>query len=77
MKEKFKRLQDTYTGTQHTNSLLGEKLHSATESLSSERKYMVQRITHLSTELEQANATVASLENINVSTAPSTEQYMN
>ncbi|XP_024286373.1 uncharacterized protein LOC112257020 [Oncorhynchus tshawytscha] len=66
MKEKFKRLQDTHTGTQHTNSLLGEKLHSATESLSSERKYMVQRIAHLSTELEQANATIASLENINV-----------
>nr|XP_029518374.1 uncharacterized protein LOC115130928 [Oncorhynchus nerka] len=66
MKEKFKRLQDTHTGTQHTNSLLGEKLHSATESLSSERKYMVQRIAHLSTELEKANDTIASLENINV-----------
>ncbi|XP_019901383.2 uncharacterized protein LOC105026710 isoform X2 [Esox lucius] len=66
MKERFKRIQETHTDTQHTNSFLGEKLHSATESLASERKYMQQRITHLSTELEQANETIASLENINV-----------
>ncbi|XP_062333028.1 histone-lysine N-methyltransferase, H3 lysine-79 specific isoform X2 [Osmerus eperlanus] len=33
VKEKYKRLQDSLTGTQHTNNFLGEKLNTAVPSL--------------------------------------------
>lgn len=42
------------------------------ESLSSERKYLQNRVSQLSSELEDAHRTIAALENINVSTLPST-----
>lgn len=40
------------------------------ESLSSERKYLLNRVSQLSTELEDAHRTMAALENINVSIVP-------
>lgn len=42
------------------------------ESLSSERKYLLTRVSQLSCELEDAHKTIAALENINVSAAAST-----
>lgn len=42
------------------------------ESLSSERKYLLTRVSQLSTELEDAHKTIQALENINVSTVPPT-----
>lgn len=42
------------------------------ESLSSERKYLLNRVSQLSTELEDAHRTMAALENINVSIVPPT-----
>lgn len=41
------------------------------ESLSSERKYLLNRVSQLSSELEDAHRTMAALENINVSIVPS------
>lgn len=42
------------------------------ESLSSERKYLLTRVSQLSSELEDAHKTIQALENINVSTVPPT-----
>ncbi|KAM7000006.1 uncharacterized protein LKV04_004980 [Tautogolabrus adspersus] len=66
VKEKYKSLLETHTGTKQANSLLGEHLHIASESLSSERKYLLNRVSQLSSELEDAHRTMAALENINV-----------
>nr|XP_046262978.1 transcriptional activator ptaB [Scatophagus argus] len=66
VKEKYKSLLETHTGTKQTNNLLGEHLHIASESLSSERKYLLNRVSQLSLELEDAHRTMAALENINV-----------
>lgn len=41
------------------------------ESLTSERKYLLNRVSQLSSDLEDAHRTIAALENINVSTLPS------
>ncbi|XP_044061111.1 uncharacterized protein si:ch211-276i12.4 isoform X2 [Siniperca chuatsi] len=66
VKEKYKSLLETHTGTKQANNLLGEHLHIASESLSSERKYLLNRVSQLSSELEDAHRTMAALENINV-----------
>ncbi|KAF3838526.1 hypothetical protein F7725_010294 [Dissostichus mawsoni] len=66
VKEKYKSLLDTHTGTKQANNLLGEHLHIASESLTSERKYLQTRVSQLSSELEDAHRTIAGLENINV-----------
>ncbi|KAK5864705.1 hypothetical protein PBY51_015925 [Eleginops maclovinus] len=66
VKEKYKSLLDTHTGTKQANNLLGEHLHVASESLTSERKYLQTRVSQLSSELEDAHRTIAALENINV-----------
>lgn len=42
------------------------------ESLSSERKYLQNRVSQLSSDLEDAHRTIAALENINVSMLPPT-----
>lgn len=42
------------------------------ESLSSERKYLLTRVSQLSSELEDAHNTIEALENINVSIVPLT-----
>ncbi|XP_029973625.1 uncharacterized protein LOC115407354 [Salarias fasciatus] len=66
VKDKYKSLLQTHTGTKQANNLLGEHLHIASESLSSERKYLMNRVSQLSSELEDANRTISALENINV-----------
>ncbi|KAL3044743.1 hypothetical protein OYC64_013095 [Pagothenia borchgrevinki] len=66
VKEKYKSLLDTHTGTKQANNLLGEHLHIASESLTSERKYLQTQVSQLSSELEDAHRTIAALENINV-----------
>ncbi|KAM9740506.1 uncharacterized protein ACNS7B_011933 isoform 2-T2 [Menidia menidia] len=66
VKEKYKSLLQTHTGTKQTNNILGEHLHIASESLSSERKYLMNRVSQLGSELEEANRTIAALESINV-----------
>ncbi|KAK0138970.1 Tight junction-associated protein 1 [Merluccius polli] len=66
VKDKYKSLVETHTGTRQTNTMLGEHLHIASESLSSERKYLINRIAELSSELEEAHRTIAALETINV-----------
>ncbi|XP_035809514.2 uncharacterized protein si:ch211-276i12.4 [Amphiprion ocellaris] len=66
VKEKYKSLLQTHTGTKQANNLLGEHLHIASESLTSERKYLLNRVSQLSSELEDAHRTIAALENINV-----------
>ncbi|XP_074529536.1 uncharacterized protein LOC141793082 [Halichoeres trimaculatus] len=66
VKEKYKSLLETHTGTKQANNLLGEHLHLASESLTSERKYLLNRVSQLSSELEDAHRTMAALENINV-----------
>ncbi|XP_024139839.1 uncharacterized protein LOC112153704 [Oryzias melastigma] len=67
VKEKYKSLLQTHTGTKQANNVLGEHLHVASESLTSERKYLLNRVSQLSSELEDARRTIAALENINVS----------
>ncbi|XP_069387256.1 uncharacterized protein [Paralichthys olivaceus] len=66
VKEKYKSLLETHSGTKQANNLLGEHLHIASESLSSERKYLLNRVSQLSSELEDTHRTIAALENINV-----------
>ncbi|KAM8907860.1 uncharacterized protein AB9W97_004986 isoform 2-T2 [Spinachia spinachia] len=66
VKEKYKSLLETHTGTKQANNRLGEHLHIASESLSSERKYLQNRVSQLSSELDDAHQTIAALENINV-----------
>ncbi|XP_037317789.2 uncharacterized protein si:ch211-276i12.4 [Pungitius pungitius] len=66
VKEKYKSLLETHTGTKQANNRLGEHLHIASESLTSERKYLQNRVSQLSSELEDAHQTIAALENINV-----------
>ncbi|XP_041845669.1 serine/arginine repetitive matrix protein 1 [Melanotaenia boesemani] len=56
----------THTGTKQANNLLGERLHIASENLSSERKYLLNRVSQLGSELDDAHKTIAALENINV-----------
>ncbi|XP_058505026.1 uncharacterized protein si:ch211-276i12.4 [Solea solea] len=66
VKEKYKSLLETHSGTKQANDLLGEHLHIASESLNSERKLLLNRVSQLSSELEASHRTIAALENINV-----------
>ncbi|XP_048087933.1 knob-associated histidine-rich protein [Alosa alosa] len=66
LKDKYKRLQESYTNSQHSSSTLEQKLQSAMESMNSERKYLLQRILELTKQLDTAQNTISSLENINV-----------
>ncbi|XP_028316194.1 uncharacterized protein LOC114471546 [Gouania willdenowi] len=66
VKEKYTSLQQTHTGTKQANNLLGEHLHIASESLSSERRFLLNRVSQLNSELEEAHRTIAALQNINV-----------
>ncbi|XP_061644791.1 uncharacterized protein si:ch211-276i12.4 [Phyllopteryx taeniolatus] len=66
VKDKYKSLLETHTGTRQGNNLLGEHLHIASESTSSERKHLLNRVSQLSSELEGAHRTIAGLENINL-----------
>ncbi|KAL7885639.1 hypothetical protein AOLI_G00059340 [Acnodon oligacanthus] len=65
-KEKYKRLQESYTNCQQANSVLEQKLQSVVDSTNSERKYHLHRIMELTKQLDAAKNTIISLENINV-----------
>ncbi|XP_073677069.1 uncharacterized protein [Garra rufa] len=65
-KEKYRRLQESYSVSQQANSVLEQKLKSAADSLDSERKFLVQRVADLTKQLDTAQKTISSLENINV-----------
>ncbi|RXN26837.1 clock-controlled 8-like protein [Labeo rohita] len=65
-KEKYRRLQESYSVSQQANSVLEQKLKSAADSLDSERKFLMQRVADLTKQLDTAQKTISSLENINV-----------
>ncbi|XP_067312451.1 uncharacterized protein si:ch211-276i12.4 [Pseudorasbora parva] len=65
-KEKYRRLQESYSVSQQANSVLEQKLKSAVDSLDSERKLLMQRVVDLTKQLDTAQKTINSLENINV-----------
>uniref|UniRef100_A0AAV2MJL5 Uncharacterized protein n=1 Tax=Knipowitschia caucasica TaxID=637954 RepID=A0AAV2MJL5_KNICA len=66
VKDKYKSLLESHSGTQQANHLLQDHLHSEAQTLSSERQHMFARVAQLSAELEEAHKTIAALENINV-----------
>ncbi|XP_026112367.1 uncharacterized protein LOC113091134 [Carassius auratus] len=65
-KEKYRRLQESYSVSQQANSVLEQKLESAVDSLDSERKFLMQRVADVTKQLEIAQKTINSLENVNV-----------
>ncbi|XP_059371929.1 uncharacterized protein si:ch211-276i12.4 [Carassius carassius] len=65
-KEKYRRLQESYSVSQQANSVLEQKLKTAVDSLDSERKFLMQRIADLTKQLDTSQKTISSLENINV-----------
>ncbi|XP_042594710.1 uncharacterized protein LOC122139669 isoform X2 [Cyprinus carpio] len=65
-KEKYRRLQESYSVSQQASSILEQKLKTAVDSLDSERKFLMQRIADLTKQLDTAQKTISSLENINV-----------
>ncbi|ROL47137.1 Tight junction-associated protein 1 [Anabarilius grahami] len=65
-KEKYRRLQESYSVSQQANSVLEQKLKSAVDSLDSERKFLKQRVVDLTKQLDTAQKTINSLETINV-----------
>ncbi|XP_016429036.1 uncharacterized protein LOC107756445 [Sinocyclocheilus rhinocerous] len=65
-KEKYRRLQESYSVSQQTNGVSEQKLKTAVDSLDSERKFLMQRIADLTKQLDTAQKTISSLENINV-----------
>ncbi|XP_017214552.1 uncharacterized protein si:ch211-276i12.4 isoform X2 [Danio rerio] len=66
LKEKYKRLQESYSVSQQANGVLEQKLKSSVDSLGSERTVLTQRIVDLTKQLDSAQKTIGSLENINI-----------
>ncbi|XP_026773866.3 uncharacterized protein si:ch211-276i12.4 [Pangasianodon hypophthalmus] len=64
VKEKCKRLQESYTSCQQANSVLEQKLQSVVDSMNSEQKD--HRISELTKQLDTEKNTVISQENINI-----------
>ncbi|TRY54744.1 hypothetical protein DNTS_031267 [Danionella cerebrum] len=65
-KEKFRRLQESYSVSQQVNSSLEQKLKSVVDSLDSDRKFLMQRTVDLTKQLDSAQKKIGSLENINI-----------
>ncbi|XP_061756162.1 uncharacterized protein si:ch211-276i12.4 [Nerophis ophidion] len=66
VKEKYKSLLECHSGSRAANNLPGDNLHIAAESVSSDRKYLLSRVSDLTSELEDAHRTIESLQNINL-----------
>ncbi|XP_026991175.2 uncharacterized protein si:ch211-276i12.4 isoform X2 [Tachysurus fulvidraco] len=66
IKEKCKKLQDSYISCQQANSVLEKKLHSVVDSMNSEQKDYFYRISELTKQPDTAKNTVVSLESINI-----------
>lgn len=62
----------SYSHVHLTPLYLSVRVCVQSESLTSERKYLQNRVSQLSSELEDAHQTIAALENINVSTVSPT-----
>ncbi|KAK2838573.1 hypothetical protein Q7C36_013387 [Tachysurus vachellii] len=66
IKEKCKKLQESYISCQQANSVLEKKLHSVVDSMNSEQKDYIHRISELTKQPDTAKNTVVSLESINI-----------
>ncbi|XP_072293770.1 uncharacterized protein [Eucyclogobius newberryi] len=77
VKDKYKSLLESHSGTQQANHLLQDHMHAETEALTNERQHMFTRVTQLTSELEEAHKTIAALENINASILLSTGHTWN
>ncbi|XP_018580551.1 tight junction-associated protein 1 isoform X2 [Scleropages formosus] len=65
MRDKFRRLQNSYTGSQRANQDLEEKLHALLRKVERDKKTMDQEIVELTNKLLDAKNTVDRLEELN------------
>ncbi|XP_076023716.1 tight junction-associated protein 1 isoform X3 [Genypterus blacodes] len=65
MRDKFRRLQNSYTASQRTNQDLEEKLHALLRKVERDKKTMDQEIVELTNKLLDAKNTIDHLEELN------------
>ncbi|XP_024916543.1 tight junction-associated protein 1 [Cynoglossus semilaevis] len=65
MRDKFRRLQNSYTASQRTNQDLEEKLHALLRKVERDKKMMDQEIVALTNKLLDAKNTIDRLEELN------------
>ncbi|XP_068088671.1 tight junction-associated protein 1 isoform X2 [Hyperolius riggenbachi] len=65
LKDKFRRLQNSYTASQRTNQDLEEKLHTLIKKAEMERKTLDWEIVELTNKLLDAKTTINKLEELN------------
>ncbi|XP_060943553.1 tight junction-associated protein 1 isoform X2 [Limanda limanda] len=65
MRDKFRRLQNSYTASQRTNQDLEEKLHALLRKVERDKKTMDQEIVELTNKLLDAKNTIDRLEELN------------
>eukprot|EP00063_Salmo_salar_P034726 XP_014009561.1 PREDICTED: tight junction-associated protein 1 isoform X1 [Salmo salar] len=65
MRDKFRRLQNSYTASQRANQDLEEKLHSLLRKVERDKKTMDQEIVELTNKLLDAKNTIDKLEELN------------
>ncbi|XP_066553439.1 tight junction-associated protein 1 [Amia ocellicauda] len=65
MKDKFRRLQNSYTASQRANQDLEEKLHALLRKVERDKKTMDQEIVELTNKLLDAKNTIDKLEELN------------
>uniref|UniRef100_G3PF38 Tight junction-associated protein 1 domain-containing protein n=1 Tax=Gasterosteus aculeatus aculeatus TaxID=481459 RepID=G3PF38_GASAC len=65
MRDKFRRLQNSYTASQRTNQDLEEKLHSLLRKVERDKKTMDQEIVELTNKLLDAKNSIDRLEELN------------
>ncbi|XP_077960519.1 LOW QUALITY PROTEIN: tight junction-associated protein 1 [Gasterosteus aculeatus] len=65
MRDKFRRLQNSYTASQRTNQDLEEKLHSLLRKVERDKKTMDQEIVELTNKLLDAKISIDRLEELN------------
>ncbi|KAF7644235.1 hypothetical protein LDENG_00225420 [Lucifuga dentata] len=66
MRDKFRRLQNSYTASQRANQDLEEKLHALLRKVERDKKTMDQEIVELTNKLLDAKNTIDHLEELNV-----------
>ncbi|KAJ8359583.1 hypothetical protein SKAU_G00161080 [Synaphobranchus kaupii] len=65
MRDKFRRLQNSYTASQRANQDLDEKLHALLRKVERDKKTMDQEIVELTNKLLDAKNTIDKLEELN------------
>ncbi|KAK2824744.1 hypothetical protein Q5P01_021919 [Channa striata] len=65
MRDKFRRLQNSYTASQRANQDLEEKLHALLRKVERDKKTMDQEIVELTNKLLEAKNTINKLEELN------------